>query len=154
MEEPQKIAPEESSGQRACEHEEYLDGWKRAKADLINYKKDEGKRLEAIIKFSQESLLRELVDVLDSFALALHSLESEAQHQKGLLLIKAQLEDTLKKYGLKGVEVVKGERFDPNIHEAIASVEEGESGAVAEVIEKGYALHGKIIRPARVKVVK
>ena len=53
------------------ERDEYLDGWKRAKADLINYKKDEAKRFETIIKFSQEAIIRDLINILDSFDLAI-----------------------------------------------------------------------------------
>jgi len=137
------------------EKDEYLDGWKRARADLANYKKDESKRFEAIAKFSQESLVRELINVLDSFDLALISLEFDTKTQKGLYLIRAQLEDILAKNGLERIIVSVGQPFDPSLQEAIASIESDKpSGSVAEEVEKGYLLNGKLIRPARVKVSK
>ena len=139
------------------ERDEYLDGWKRAKADLINYKKDEAKRFEQIARFSNEILIRDLIVVLDSFDLALISLEEESEKktQKGLYLIRQQLEDILKQQGLERVIVSVGNAFDPALHEAIASVESDKpSGIVVEEVERGYLFNGKLIRPARVKVSK
>lgn len=139
------------------ERDEYLDGWKRAKAELINYKKDEAKRFEEIVKFSREGLITELISVLDSFDLALVSLEADADHktQKGLYLIRTQLEDVLRKNGLERMIVSIGQPFDPRLQEAIVSVESDKpAGTVIEEVERGYLLYGKIIRPARVKVAK
>lgn len=178
--------PENNSGREdelsKCqkERDEYLDGWKRAKAELANYKKDEGKRFEAVVKFANESLLRELISVLDSFDLALIALEQtrtnaddtqtnaekfpresalsqpgSAPWQKGLFMIRQQLEDILRQNGLERVIISVGQPFDPALEEAIATVEsEKPSGTVVEEIEKGYWLNGKLIRPARVKVAK
>src|SRR3989344_1580085 len=75
------------------ERDEYLDGWKRAKADLANYKKDELKHFEEFAKWSQESLIREVIVVLDSFDLALVSSDGDEQSKRGLQLIRNQLED-------------------------------------------------------------
>jgi len=137
------------------ERDEYLDGWKRAKADLINYKKDEVKRFESMIAFASEALIRELVPVLDSFDLALESLGGESKVEKGLYLIKAQLEDALKKHGLEKIKVSVGDVFDPSVHEAVVSVPcEKPSGTVVEEVDRGYMLSGKMIRPARVKVAQ
>lgn len=140
---------------RQKERDEYLEGWKRAKADLINYKKDEAKRFEAVVKFSNETLIRELINVLDSFDLAVASLESEGKAEKGMYLIRAQLEDILKQNGLERVIISVGQPFDPNLQEAIATVESDKpSGTVIEEVERGYVLNGKLIRPASVKVAK
>lgn len=137
------------------EKDEYLDGWKRAKAELINYKKEEAKRFEMVMKFGQESLIREIVKVLDSFDLALNSLEREGKADKGIYLIRAQLEDILKQSGLERVIINTGEQHDPSLSEVIATVESNKpSGTIIEEVEKGYSLHGKLIRPARVKVSK
>ncbi|MEK9168374.1 MAG: nucleotide exchange factor GrpE [Patescibacteria group bacterium] len=139
------------------ERDEYLDGWKRAKADLINYKKDEAKRFEMMIKFANESLIKELVNVLDSFDLALISLgnDGDGKIQKGLYLIRHQLEDALKQQGLERIIVSVGQPFDPALQEAIASIESDKpSGMIIEEVERGYLLNGKLIRPARVKVAK
>ena len=139
------------------ERDEYLDGWKRAKADLINYKKDEAKRFEMMIKFANESLIKELVNVLDSFDLALISLgnDGDGKIQKGLYLIRHQLEDALKQQGLERIIVSVSQPFDPALQEAIASIESDKpSGMIIEEVERGYLLNGKLIRPARVKVAK
>lgn len=137
------------------EKDEYLDGWKRAKADLINHKKDEAKRFEIMVKFSQEAMIRDLISVLDSFDLAILALERDGKAEKGIYLIKSQLEDNLKKYGLEKVLVSVSQPFDANLQEAIAAVESDKlPGTVIEEVEKGYLLHGKLIRPARVKVSK
>lgn len=144
-------------GQCEKERDEYLDGWKRAKAELANYKKDESKRFEAVVKFANESLIRELVSVLDSFDLALIALENEGDQktQKGLFLIRQQLEDMLRQNGLERVIISVGQPFDPAREEAIATTEsEKPSGTVVEEVEKGYLLNGRLIRPARVKVAK
>lgn len=137
------------------ERDEYLDGWKRAKADLINYKKDEAKRFEAIMKFSNEALIRDLIIVLDSFDLALAVLEKEGKAEKGIYLIKTQIEDILKQNGLERVIISVGQQFDSALQEAVASVESDKpSGIIIEEVEGGYMLHGKLVRPARVKVSK
>ena len=155
-EEEEKLSGKED-GLMNCqkEREEYLDGWKRAKADLLNYKKDEAKRFEIMLKFANEGMIRELILVLDSFDLALAALEKEKRAEKGMYLIKAQLEDILRQHGLEQVIVPIGQPFNPAFQEAIASVEsEKSSGTVIEEVERGYLLNGKLIRPARVKVAK
>lgn len=133
------------------EREEYLNGWKRAKADLINYQKDEAKRFEEVIKFSNAAMVKELISVLDSFSLALKNGKAD----KGIYMIKSQLEDTLKKTGLEKSESSVGKKFDPNFHEAVAEAESDmPAGDIIEEIESGYLLNGKVLRPARVKVSK
>jgi len=139
------------------EREEYLDGWKRAKADLSNYKKDEAKRFESIVKFSNEALIKDLIIVLDSFDLALSALQSEEdkKKEKGLYLIKQQLEDILKLSGLEKIIISVGQQFNPTNQEAVLEVESDKlSGTIIEEVERGYMLNGKLIRPARVKVAK
>ncbi len=137
------------------ERDEYLDGWKRAKADLINYKKDESKRFEAVVKFSNETLIRDLVSVLDSFDLALSALIKQENTDKGLYLIRQQLEDILRQSGLERVIISVGQKFDPSLQEAIAEIEsDKQSGTIIEEVERGYLLNGKLIRPARVKIAK
>jgi molecular chaperone GrpE len=139
------------------ERDEYLEGWKRAKADLANYKKDEVKRLESVVKFANEALVQELIKILDSFDLAIVALENEGEHktQKGLFMIRQQLEDALRQSGLERVIISVGQPFDPGLQEAIAQVESDKpTGTVIEEVEKGYLLNGKLIRPARVKVAR
>jgi molecular chaperone GrpE len=137
------------------ERDEYLDGWRRAKADLSNWKKDEDYRLSQLTKFSNESFIKELLSVLDSFELHIAELEKSGTVDQGMLMIKGQFEGILKKRGLEVIAVTKGDEFDPQKHEAVFSVdEEGISGTVAGEVEKGYMLQGKVIRASRVKVIK
>lgn len=138
------------------EKDEYLDGWRRAKADLINYKKDELKRLEEVAKFSNEEIIKDLISVLDSFELAIITLEkSDTKLEKGVYMIKSQLEDVLRRRGLLKIKVNKNDNFDPNFHEAVGSAEgDGSSGTIAEEVETGYMLHDKVLRPTRVRLFK
>jgi len=136
-----------------AERREYLDGWQRAKADLANYKRDEGKRFEEFARFANADLIADIVHVLDSFDLALrHEVPKEVE--RGIVLIRSQLEDALRKRGLEVIHA-KGEQFDPSLHESVGEVESKEpEGTVVEELQKGYRLAGKVIRPARVKVSK
>lgn len=145
-----------------AEKEDYLNGWKRARADFINYQKDEAKRFEDVIKFSNWDLIRDLITVLDSFAAFERSLEGEPRPNgklgrdlAGMFIIRNQLEDTLKKRGLERIMISVGQPFDPAFHEAISEVEsDAQPGTIAEEVEKGYLLNGRVIRPARVKIAK
>ncbi len=124
------------------EEEEYLNSWKRAQADLINYKKDEARRIEEFIKFSNETLILEVLDVVANLELAAKHIPDE-----GLKNILKQFESLLKKYGVERIAVV-GQEFDPAIHEAVGELADGKP-----LVEErpGYSMHGKVIRPARVK---
>lgn len=135
------------------ERDEYLDGWQRARAELMNYKKDEAKRVDDMMKFANGALIREMIMVLDNFNLAIMAMEKHGEIEKGIYLIKVQLEDILRQYGLEKMTVTIGEQFDPTKHEAIASIaSELASGSIVEEVERGYYLQGKLIRPSRVKV--
>ena len=139
------------------ERDECLAGWKRAQADLVNYRADEHKRFEEFAKFAHENVLKDLIAVLDSFALALKAIPEGDAAGKGASLIRAQLEEVTRKYGLERIMVGKGSPFDPRYHEAVAAKppENGEGAdAILEEVEAGYALRGKVIRPARVIVAK
>lgn len=135
--------------------DEYLAGWQRAKADFVNYKKDEMQRLEEIAKYGTEDLIRECIGVMDNFDLGIRALEKQGPVEKGVYMIRAQIEDMLRRRGLERIPMAPGDVFDPMHAEAIAEVPaELPQGAVVEEIEAGYRLHGKVIRPARVKVSK
>lgn len=137
------------------ERDEYLDGWQRARAELANYKKEEGKRSEDMMRFANNALIRELIGVMDNFGLAIASMEQHGEVEKGVYLIKAQLGDILKQQGLEKMTVEVGQQFDPAIHDAIASVpSELDSGCIVQEVDSGYYLHGKLIRPARVTVAQ
>jgi len=146
---------QDEMGKCMKERDEYLNGWKRAKADLLNYQKDESKRFEEFAKFAEADLIRECITVLDSFDLALATLETEGSVMKGIYMIRAQMEDVLKKRGLERIPVNPGETFNPVFHESLGELESSHPpGTIGAVIEQGYFLNGKVVRPARVKLSK
>jgi len=129
--------------------EEYLSGWKRERADFLNYKKDEMERINQLMKYSNEELILKLLPVLDNFCLAEKHLPENKEFADGFLQIKNQLSDFLAKEGIEPIKTI-GEPFDPNFMEAV----EGDGEKVSEEVQRGYTLHGKLIRPARVKISK
>ena len=137
------------------ERDEYLRGWQRAKADLANYKKDEAQRLEEFATYNLQNFLREIIAVLDTFDLGIAALAKHGPVEKGMYLIRTQLEDILGKYGVSRIPFARGAPFDPSVAEAIAEeASDLPEGGVIEEIEPGYRLHDKVMRPARVKVSK
>jgi molecular chaperone GrpE len=140
------------------EKQEYLVGWQRAKADLINARKrDESERNE-FIKFANERLIEGLIPVLESFDLAMGNKnvweKVEKNWRVGVEYIYSQLQKTLGDAGLEEINPV-GVKFDHAVHEAAVYepvIDEKLDHVVTGIIQKGYSLNGKILRPAKVKV--
>ncbi len=129
------------------EKEEYLTQAQIARADLINYRRRQELILEELKQCGQSNLILEILSVLDSLIIG-------SEKDKGLEKIKEQLENILKKYGLKEIKSV-GEVFNPEIHDAIEEVEsDNEKGLIVEEIQKGYMIGDKLLRPSKVKVTK
>lgn len=135
-----------------AEKEEYLNGWKRAKADLINYKRDEANRVESLLKERKRGIMLKIISVMDSFDRALE-MEEEDAFSEGFLKIKEQMDELLKKEGVEEIDSV-GKEFDPSFHEVIETLEkEGvENGVIIEEAQKGYKMDGELLRPSKVKV--
>ncbi|MEK7172462.1 MAG: nucleotide exchange factor GrpE [Patescibacteria group bacterium] len=137
--------------------DDYLAGWQRAVADLANYKKNEGERLAWLKKQIDQDWLFKILDFCDDLDRAQSHLPENLQNEdwlKGIFLASSKFLEELKKQGLIEIKAV-GEKFNPEFHEAITEVEgEGESGTVAEVIQKGYMLNGELLRPSKVKIIK
>ena len=137
------------------ERDEYLEGWKRAKADYLNYKREERERFASWGKMANEALVMDLLLVLDSLNLGLSMIPGGSAEKKGMLLLRTQMEDILRRYGLAKIEGPPGKAYDPSTEEAVGEVEsEYPPGAIAEEREKGYMLGGKVIRPAKVMLSK
>lgn len=141
------------------EKQEYLLGWQRAKADFINQKKEHEAAQGRFIKFAKENFLHDLLPILDSFHLAFGKKETWEKVEKswrvGVEQIYTQLISVLKENGAEEIPVSIGESFNPVLHASVASVEtpnEAEYNTVLEIIQKGYTIHGKVLRPASVKV--
>jgi len=138
--------------------DEYLAGWQRSRADLLNYKKEEMERIGEILKYTGEGLILKMLPILDNFDLIEKKLPENLKNDeniKGLLQIKTQMQDFLKSQGVEAIESL-GQKFDPNFHEVIKEIElkDKESGTIIEEIKKGYLIQGRILRPAKVRVSK
>ena len=141
-----------------AEKEEYLNGWKRARADFVNYKKNEKARIEKAKKNEKKKIILSMLEVLDNFYLAEKNIkkkEVDKDYLSGFESIKKQLVNTLKSYGVEEISCME-ESFDPNLHEAVAMIddEDTKEGQIVEEVRKGYFLDGELLRPARVKVAK
>ncbi|MBI4119929.1 MAG: nucleotide exchange factor GrpE [Parcubacteria group bacterium] len=126
------------------ERDEYLNGWKRAKADLINIQKEWREKLADLDKWAQAGLVKQMLPVLDAL--------EAAQEAEGWAEIRKLLVDILAKSGLEEIKAL-GSKFDPVYHESVGE-SEGEAGVVAEVVQRGYLFGGEVLRAARVKVGK
>jgi molecular chaperone GrpE len=127
----------------------------RALADFDNYKKRVAIEREQFVQFANETLIGEILPIIDGFGRAMEAagkIKAGGEMIKGLALIKRQLEDVLKKHGVAEIEAL-GKPYDVNLHEAILNKEHaGPEGVVIEEMQKGYALHGRVIRPSMVIV--
>jgi molecular chaperone GrpE len=137
------------------ERDEYLDALQRLKAEFDNYRKRTVRDQQQLIGHANERLAKELLPVLDDLERALAAAEEheEAQLEEGVRLVHRSLVDALQKEGLAEIETVG--QFDPHVHEALLSQpdDEKESGAILDVLQKGYRIGDKVLRPARVIVV-
>jgi molecular chaperone GrpE len=142
-----------------AKRDEYLELARRAQADFENYRKRMAAEVQAAAFRGKAGVAREVVPVLDDLERALEAagLDPEGDSEDGLahgvLLVFRGLRETLKRQGVEAVDP-KGEKFDPNRHEALSTmpVEGVESGTVVEVLQKGYVMDEQLIRPARVVV--
>lgn len=137
------------------QRDEYLGGWQRSKADFMNYKKEEVKHLDDIARYGTEGIIKELLSLLHTFDLALKDMEKNGVVDKGISLLRSQLEDILKRRGVEKIEIGEGDMFDPATAEAMMEVVAlGPPGSIVEVMEPGYRLHNKVIRAAKVSIAK
>jgi Molecular chaperone GrpE (heat shock protein) len=135
---------------------EYYARLQRLQAEFDNYRKRTVKEKEDISKYAAEQLVCEILPVLDNFERAINSVQKNqdiAAYAQGVEMIFRQLYNVLIKEGLTVIEAV-GQAFDPNIHEAILSVESEEhpENTVIEEVQKGYYLKDRVLRPSMVKV--
>jgi molecular chaperone GrpE len=163
------MASEETTGQEAAEkaiaeleerlallereRDEVIDDLKRVAADFDNYRKRALRDQEALVARAHERLVKDLLPVLDDLERALVAAEDheEAKLEEGVRLVHRELRDTLTKEGL--VEIETDGEFDPHVHEALLTQpSEEDDGAILQVIQKGYRLGDRVLRPARVVV--
>jgi molecular chaperone GrpE len=133
--------------------EDFRDRYLRTLADFENFRKRSEREKNDFQRYALAGLIRDLLPVLDNFDRGLDHAEEGDEFHKGMALIYKQLFDVLQRHGLKPI-TESGVRFDPNIHEGVVRVEDASvpSHTVVEVMQKGYFLHDRLIRPAMVKV--
>ena len=133
--------------------EEYLELARRTKADFENFRKRAAADVQAAQARGKVAVAREVIDAVDNLERALEAADDGAALREGVEMVLSGLRETLTRNGIEVVDP-KGERFDPNQHEALSTmpVEGAESGTVVEVMQKGYALGDQLVRPARVVV--
>ena len=157
----------EDSGREECEKKaaEYLAGWQRARADFLNYKKEEMERIAEFLKYGTEEMISKILPILDNFEIIESKLPEDLKKDeniKGLLQIKKQISDFLKNHGVEEIKSV-GDKFDANLHEVVEEIEKvgedgppqaKEPGMIVDEVQKGYKINGRLLRPAKVKVAK
>jgi molecular chaperone GrpE len=140
---------------------EYLAGWQRERADFLNYKKEEMERISGFMAYAGEEMISKMLPILDNFEIVEKNLSEETKKDaniQGLLLIKKQIQDFLKSLGAEEIKSV-GEPFDAKVHEVVEerpfdAAQGQKSGEIFEEVQKGYKINGRLMRPAKVKVVK
>ncbi len=140
------------------ERDDYLAGWRRARADFLNYKKEEEEKIFRLVDYKFRDLVLKVLPVLDEMDKAVENLPSDLEKNQwalGIIQIRKKFEDMLAKEAVERMEAL-GEEFDPELHEAVEMISDKnkKSGTIIEVVRHGYFLKGGLLRPARVKVIK
>ena len=151
--EPAGVAETDLLAQTARERDEYLDALQRLKAEFDNYRKRVAREEAALAARASERLMAGLVPVLDDLERALEAAtqHEEAKLEEGVALVHRSLAGLLAREGL--AEVPTDGRFDPHSQEALlAQPSETEEGMVIQVLQKGYLLGDRVLRPARVVI--
>jgi molecular chaperone GrpE len=131
----------------------YLANWQRAQADFVNFKRRTEQEKGDIIRLANAGLIFNLLSVVDDMERALDNIPDKLAGSKwvdGIVLIHRKFMTILEANGVSEMKAL-GERFDPSLHEAAVHVE-GESGKVVAVVQKGYMMNNRVLRPAMVKV--
>jgi molecular chaperone GrpE len=133
--------------------QEHLDDLKRLAAEFENYKKRTAREQASLSARATERLVKELLPIVDDLERALGAAEEheEAELEEGVRLVHRQLASVLEREGLAEIET--NGKFDPHVHEALLSQpSDAEEGSVIEVLQKGYRLGDRVLRPARVAI--
>lgn len=137
----------------APQEDDFRDRYLRTLADFENFRKRSEREKDDFKRYALVGVIRDLLPVIDNFERALEHAEEDDEFHKGVALIYKQLFDVLQRNGLKPIGE-SGVRFDPNIHEAVVREEDPSvpSHTVVAVLQKGYFLYDRLLRPALVKV--
>ena len=150
QDESQEVIDESSDDEK---YQDLMDKFMRLQADFANYKRRTEAQKTEYVELGVKKIVNDLLPVLDNFERALDSIGEKDSTYDGILMIKDQLTDVLKKEGIVEMKAL-GEEFDPTYHHAVLTEDSDEydSGYVIEVLQKGYLINDKTLRPAMVKV--
>ena len=149
------VSAEEQLERATGDAQKYLDNWRRAEADLQNYKRRAEQERDESRRFAHAALIINLLPIVDDFERAFASLDMRLAGLSwfdGIRLIYRKLLALLENAGVTPIET-EGQAFDPRFHEAVAHVD-GEEGKVLAEVQRGYKLHDRVLRPAMVVVGK
>ena len=156
---PQTVPPElQEIENLKRERDDLFDRLLRKQAEFDNFRKRIDRERSEFVQFASADLMKELLNALDSFDLALRNAAKDSgkggeSNLRGFELISKQIQDTLTRFGLKPLEA-KGKKFDPNFHQAVSTIptNDVEENTVMDEMRKGYTLNGRLLRPAMVSV--
>ena len=135
--------------------DEYLNGWQRAQADYNNLKKESDKRLSEVKEYVQADMILNFISIYDHFKLALEHIPDDKKKDdalSGLLHIKNDFKELLKKFNIKEIETL-GKEFNPEMHEAISQEKSDEKeNIIIKELKSGYTMNEKVSKPAQVVV--
>ncbi|MGZ8729292.1 MAG: nucleotide exchange factor GrpE [Thermoanaerobaculia bacterium] len=145
--------PEAAAEEAAAGQDDYKNRYVRALADFENFRKRADREKADFFRYATAAVLKDILPVLDNFDRALEHAEEGDEFHKGVLMIYKQLFEVLLRHGLKPIDEA-GVVFDPNFHEAVVREEDDSvpSHTVVAILQKGYFLHDRLLRPALVKV--
>lgn len=138
---------------KAEERDKFLDLLQRTKADFDNYQKRVHRDMEAERKYAFGPLVKDLLHAIDNLERALAAVKEENDLSKGIRLVRTQLLDGLKRHAITRIDA-EGQPFDPHLHQAVMQRAEpgAPGGIVLQVLQPGYQLHDRVLRPASVVV--
>jgi molecular chaperone GrpE len=150
------LPAEDPLAQARAKAEEHREAWMRALADADNARKRAQAEIAQARKFAAERVVEDLFPVMDSLEAALaQDAADPAAVRAGVELTRKQLQNALEKAGVSAISADPGQKFDPYRHQAMAALEsDQEPNTVLAVLQKGYALHDRVVRPALVTVAK
>lgn len=158
--EEESINLEEKLEKKIAQYENIFDQFQRLQADFVNYKKRVEREKSEIFLYANEKIGLDLLDIIDNLERAIQSqdesdnIDGSSCLLDGINLVYKQLIDVLAKHGIEEIEAL-GEPFDMNFHHAVAQEEtDGEPNYVIDVLQKGYKINERVLRPAMVKVSK
>jgi molecular chaperone GrpE len=141
------------------EKQEYLTNWQRERADFVNYKKDEEVRRKDYIRIANERMGMEFLPILDSYDMAFANKEAWEKVDKnwrtGVEYIHQQLLRALADHGITEIEIKEGDTFNPELHQPMSMTSTDDATkdhTIERVVQKGYTMSDKVLRPARVTV--